>query len=100
MEKILNKRRQEYIYTDAKGNPLYKQIRYYNGHGEKNFYSEKYINGEWEKGLEGVERVLYNLPDVINGIKEGKEIYIVEGEKDVETLKSKDKVATTIAGRG
>ena len=79
------------------GKTLYKQIRYYK-EGKKNFYSEKFVDGKWEKGLKDVERVLYKLPQIIEGIKEGKTIYIVEGEKDVETLLKKGKLATTIVG--
>lgn len=51
-------------------------------------------------GLDGVERVLYKLPQVLEGIKNKEKIYFVEGEKDVETLFKKGKLATCIAGRG
>ena len=86
-----------YIYTDKFGNPLYRQNRYYKD-GEKSFYGEKFENGEWIKGLDGVERVLYKLPKVIEGVSKAEKIYFVEGEKDVETLIHKGKIATTIAG--
>lgn len=87
----------EYIYTDYLGNPLYKQIRYTNK-GKKEFYSEKFVENEWKKGLENVERVLYKLPKLKKAIESGETIFFVEGEKDVETLLSKGKNATTIAG--
>lgn len=87
----------EYIYYDEKGIPLYKQIRYYID--EKKFFrSEKFLGGKWEKGLKGINRVLYKLPQIKEGIKKGKTIYFVEGEKDVETLIKKGMLATTIAG--
>lgn len=88
----------EYVYTDEKSNPLYKQIRVQDGE-EKTFYSMKYANREWKRGLDGVKRVLYNLPSIIKAISETEKIYFVEGEKDVETLKEKGLVGTTIAGR-
>lgn len=86
-----------YIYTDKNGNPLYQQIRYYKDEN-KNFYSKRFENGEWKNGLKNVERVLYKLPDVVNGVSKAQNIYFVEGEKDVETLIQKGKIATTILG--
>lgn len=86
-----------YEYTDEKGNPLYRQIRYYKEE-KKNFYGEKFVDGKWEKGLGDVERVLFNLPKVKDAISKAEKIYFVEGEKDVLTLQKKGKVATTIAG--
>lgn len=87
-----------YIYTDKDCNSLYRQTRIQKGK-EKSFYSEKFVNGKWEKGLNGVDRVLYNLPSVIKAVSKAQKIYFVEGEKDVETLKEKGLVTTTIAGR-
>lgn len=87
-----------YIYTDEKGNPLYRQIRIQKGK-EKSFYGEKFVNGQWIKGLKETKKVLYNLPSVMQGIRSAKKIYFVEGEKDVETLKEKGLVATTITNR-
>lgn len=87
-----------YEYTDEKGNPLYRQIRYYKD-GKKNFYGEKFVDGKWIKGLNNISRVLYKLPQVIEAVKKSEKIYFVEGEKDVLTLQEKGKVATTIAGR-
>ena len=93
----MKKENKIYIYTDENGNPLYKQERYYKGE-DKSFYSEKFIDGKWIKGLSGVRRVLYKLPMIIEGIKKAQKVYFVEGEKDVETLIEKGKIATTIAG--
>ena len=87
-----------YTYTNKEGKPLYRVIRYYDKEGKKKFYIEKYIDGKWLKGAEGIERVLYKLPQVLEAIKRTEKIYIVEGEKDVETLLEKGKIATTIAG--
>ena len=85
-----------YEYTDKDGNPLYRQIR---KNGQKDFCLQSYKNGSWVNGMKDVNRVLYNLPSVISGVEKAKKIYWVEGEKDVETLKEKGLVATTIAGR-
>lgn len=87
-----------YQYDNELGQPLYRQIRYYKD-GEKSFYSQRFEDGNWVKGLKDVERVLYKLPQVKDAIKKAQKIYFVEGEKDVETLIEKGKVATCIAGR-
>lgn len=86
-----------YVYENKDGIPLYRQIRYYKNEN-KCFYGERLENEKWVKGLEGVNRVLYKLPLVTNAVKKAEKIYIVEGEKDVETLIKKGKTATTIAG--
>ena len=91
MDKII------YEYTDENNKPLYRQNRYYKN-GDKSFYSEKYVDGKWIKGIDGVERVLFKLPQIKEAISKGEKIYFVEGEKDVLTLQEKGKVATTIAG--
>lgn len=88
-----------YIYYDKDNVPTYRVHRYYKDE-KKSFYSEKFENGTWTKGLDGVERVLYKLPQILQGIKNKEKIYFVEGEKDVETLIKKGKLATCIAGRG
>lgn len=41
------------------------------------------------------KRILYNLPAVVEAAKDGQTIYLVEGEKDVHTMKKLDVVATT-----
>ena len=86
-----------YVYTDISSNPLYRQIR---KNGQKDFCLQRFENGRWLNGMKDIEgRVLYNLPEVISAIEGAQKIYFVEGEKDVETLKEKGLVATTIAGR-
>lgn len=87
----------QYLYTDEKENPLYRITRYYKD-GEKSFYAERFENNQWIKNLKDVNRVLYQLPLVVKAAKHCEKIYIVEGEKDVDTLIKKGKIATTIAG--
>src|SRR5262249_42060493 len=48
--------------------------------------------------LDGVRRVLYRLPDVIQAVAEERRVFVVEGEKDVESLGDVGVVATTVAG--
>lgn len=46
------------------------------------------------------EKILYNLPNVLNGIIEDKTIYIVEGEKDADNLIKNGLIATTTSTGG
>ena len=43
-------------------------------------------------------RVIYRLPKVVEAVTSGKWVYIVEGEKDVESLEKRGFVATTNSG--
>jgi AAA domain-containing protein/CHC2-type zinc finger protein/Toprim domain-containing protein len=79
----------EYIYSGPGGKPKHKVARTDN----KDFYQSHYINDQWVKGIKGIETVPYNLPEVIKA----DEVMIVEGEKDVNSLKNIGFVATTNA---
>lgn len=79
-----------YEYLDENSVPLYRKVRF----EPKNFKIERFENGKWVPGISGVRRVLYNLPEVLKGLYIGETIYIVEGEKDVDTLKKYNKIAT------
>lgn len=68
-----------YNYTDAQGRFLYQKVRYEG----KDFMWFHKKNGRWTKKRDG-DPVLYNLPAVAGA----GFLYIVEGEKDVETLKA------------
>jgi hypothetical protein len=48
--------------------------------------------------MDGVDRVLYRLPQVIAAVLAKVWIFLVEGEKDVHTLEALGKVATTNVG--
>ena len=82
----------EYFYRNESGEVLYKKIRYQ----PKSFsLARPDGHGGWINNIKGISPILYNLPDLVQGIAAGKSIYIVEGEKDVETLKAKGLVATS-----
>ena len=51
-----------------------------------------------ELSLKGITRVPYRLPQLLSGIKEGREIIILEGEKDCDNAEKLGLVATTFAG--
>ena len=48
--------------------------------------------------LDGVTRVPYRLPQLLAGIKEGRDIILLEGEKDCDNAEKFGLVATTFAG--
>lgn len=83
-----------YDYTDTEGRLLYQVVRYF----PKAFKQRRPdSNGGWIWDLKGITPTLYHLPEVLAAIKD-KTIYIVEGEKDVDTLVSHGLTATTISG--
>ncbi len=89
-----NQQREEYDYQDAAGALLYQAVRYYKD-GEKKFSCQKPNgSGGWIKNIKGVSIVPYNLPAVQKAIREGENIFIVEGEKDADRLGRMGYVAT------
>lgn len=82
-----------YVYTDADGVVLYEKIRFAN----KTF---AFVGPDGATpGLpDGTPHVLYRLPEVVEAIARGERIYVVEGEKDVETLRRIGLFATTSDG--
>ena len=86
---------ERYDYTDQHGVMLFQVERL----SPKGFRQRKPDGrGDWSYSLGSTRRVLYRLPAVIEAVKAGQRIYLVEGERDVHTLESKGKVATTMPG--
>lgn len=83
-----------YQYEDEDGAVLYEVLRY----TPKTFKQRKNVGGEWVWGLDGVRRVIYRWPEVLEAVKLGKPIFVVEGEKDVNRLRSVGLVATCNSG--
>jgi DNA primase len=80
-----------YDYRDEHGELLYQVVRL---HSPKDFRQRRWEgrgNWVWKKHP---RQVLYHLPEVL----EAPIVFVVEGEKDVETLRSWGFVATTNAG--
>ncbi len=78
-------------FTTPSGEVLYIQRH-------KGAYYRKVGADLWEKGLEGVSQVLYNLPEFVEGVRAGKRVYHFEGPKDVETAREKLGVVATTSG--
>ena len=80
-----------YDYTTAAGVLLYQVERT----DPKGFRQRRPDGkGGWHYNLEGVARTLYRLPKLANAA----EVWIAEGERDVETLEGLGLVATTNSG--
>ena len=73
-----------YEYTDADGAPLLRVYRT----DKKSFPTIHCDGGKWFWGDGGRHNVLYHLPEVVKAVQDGKKVLIVEGEKDVETLRT------------
>lgn len=84
-----------YEYTDANGDLLYQAVRY-----KPKVFRQRRPDGKdgWIWNLNGVSRVPYRLPDVLAAVAAGKPIFVVEGEKDVETLVARGWHATCNSG--
>jgi hypothetical protein len=84
-----------YRYEDREGHDLFRVVRY----RPKDFrVGRASASGDFEWGLGGVTPVLYHLPDILEAGKAGERIFIVEGEKDVESLVAVGLKATTNFG--
>ncbi len=79
-----------YNYTDEAGSLLYQVVRY-----EPKDFKQRRPDGAgdwiWRKGE---RQVLYRLPDLLDA----PIVFVVEGERDAETLRDQGFVATTNAG--
>jgi hypothetical protein len=85
----------EYDYTDESGVLLFQVVRF----EPKTFRQRKSGgNGGWTWSLGDIRRVLFKLPDLIEAIALERQIFIVEGEKDVLSLNKMGIIATTNAG--
>jgi len=67
-----------YSYTDALGRELYQALRL----KPKSFRQRHRVGDDWVWNMDGVERVLYRLPEVMKS----ETVWIVEGEKDADNL--------------
>jgi 5S rRNA maturation endonuclease (ribonuclease M5) len=85
-----------YDYHDEDGVLLFQKVRYLKENGKKTFLQRKPAeNGEWNYSLGDTPRVLYNLPAVLAAKSNGEEVWLVEGEKDADTLIALGLTATT-----
>lgn len=82
-----------YHYKDENGKYLYTKVRF---EGKvMRYLTIDEVNDRYNYGKPKGSETLYNLPDLIKGVREGYPVYYVEGEKDVNTLKAMGMIATT-----
>jgi hypothetical protein len=80
-----------YPYRDADGTILHETVRF-----RPKGFAQRRPNGSggYVWNLEGVDRVIYNLPEILKA-DPSTTIYIVEGEKDADRLSKLGLLATT-----
>jgi hypothetical protein len=84
-----------YDYRDEAGVLLFQVCRL----DPKDFRQRKPAGPDrWDWSVKGVRQVPYRLPELIEDLGQGKQVFIVEGEKDVDRLRGLGVPATTNAG--
>ncbi|MFH1313119.1 MAG: hypothetical protein ABIJ00_07790, partial [Candidatus Eisenbacteria bacterium] len=82
-----------YGYKNERGNLLYQVLRY----PSKRFSCRRPDgSGSWTWNLNATKRVLYRIPELV--ANPDATVYLVEGEKDTDTLANAGLVATTNPG--
>jgi len=87
-------RKPDYVYIDREGEPVHGTLR----EAGKRFVQARADAASptgWFYGLGDIEPVLYRLPDVLQAVADGRTIYVCEGEKDTDRLRSLGLCATT-----
>jgi hypothetical protein len=80
-----------YRYENKGGKHAFDIVRF-----EPKDFRPQRPDGKWS--LEGVERVPYRLPELLQGVKDSKPILLLEGEKDVDSAMDMGLIATTFVG--
>jgi replicative DNA helicase len=84
-----------YSYVDEANSLIYEVLRLKVPPGAPKDFRQRRADGRMGLGAEGeTRRVLFRLPRVLAA----SHVYLVEGEKDVETLERHGLVATTLSG--
>ena len=84
-----------YDYKDEDGNVIFQVVREQYEKGKHIYQRRPGKDGEWIKNLKNIKPTIYRLPEIIKAVKNGKTIFIVEGEKDADTLVEMGLQATT-----
>jgi DNA-binding transcriptional ArsR family regulator len=71
----------QHDYTDAAGVVVASKLRWA-GRGAK----FSWVRPDGSRGLDGLDPGLYRLPEVLDAVREGRPIYLVEGERDADTV--------------
>jgi hypothetical protein len=85
-----------YLYTDEQGEVLFRKLRFKDSAGKKTFRQQHPEAGEWVSGRAGADPVLYRLPAVKQAISDRADIWVCEGEKDVDAVTEAGRCGTTM----
>jgi hypothetical protein len=81
-----------YDYVDEAGEILYQNVRF----EPKNFRQRRPdCSGGYDYSLNGTRRVPYRLPELIEAVSNEADIYLCEGEKDADNLRTLGFAATS-----
>lgn len=88
-----------YTYQHANGTSSYRVLRKTSqDSGNKTFRQERFDGERWLPGMDGVERVLYWLPRILDPELADETVFLAEGERDAENLIAIGLLATTNVG--
>lgn len=94
-----------YPYTGVDGKLLFEVARIRLADGDKTFRQHRPVNPALGKfpivlsvPAEIRQGVLYRMPEIDAAVRAGREVYVVEGEKDADTLAGMGYAATTCPG--
>lgn len=74
-----------YSYTDERGELLYENVRF----DPKDFRQRCFeADGREVWNLNGARRVPYRLPELIKAVTDGADVWLCEGEKDADNLRT------------
>lgn len=90
---------EEYIYENAQRATLFRVRRLTSpDSGAKSFRQHKFTGGQWVPNMDGVTRVLFRLPQLLDPETSDDTVFVCEGEKDALSAASIGLVATTNPG--
>jgi len=86
-----------WIYTDPARCVLFRVLKYRTDDGGKTFRQHKWDSTRrvWLDRLYDAKRVLFRLPEVLDAVREGRAVWLCEGEKDADSLRNLGHTATT-----
>lgn len=87
-----------YEYRDSSGKLMFQKQRFKDQFGKKTFKQRRpdpNNSSKWIYSIEGVDKILYRLPQVEQAKRDESVIFLVEGEKDADTLVKQGWCATT-----
>lgn len=86
-----------YRYVDELGNHIFDVVRTWTEDG-KRFHQEPTNDRRGAGAMDGVRRIPYRLPQLLEAVQAGHTVYVTEGEKDVHAIERAGHVATTNPG--